>query len=69
MYLINKLAIKFIEIPDWKFKVKEDSAGVYEVSGKDSHNRNIKIKGCNPDELLEQCKQYAQQFLQKNNGN
>lgn len=45
----------FSELPDWVFHVDEISAGVYEVTGKDSRGHITSAKGSDLDELVRVC--------------
>jgi hypothetical protein len=57
------MCIEFKDLPRWQFEVEEVSVGIYKVSGKDKSDRNIELKGAEPDALLEKCKEYALQFV------
>lgn len=55
--------MKFKELPDWNFEVRETSANVYKVTGIDSVGRSVERQGINPESLLEEAKQDARKIL------
>ncbi|MSP75531.1 MAG: hypothetical protein EXR12_05290 [Rhodospirillaceae bacterium] len=46
----------FPELPDWVFDLREQSAGVYEMTGTDKLGRSIAATGSDLDALIERCK-------------
>ncbi len=51
--------MKFEELPDWNFEVRETSANVYKVTGIDSAGRSVERQGIDPEILLEEAKKDA----------
>ena len=58
--------MKFKELPNWNFEVRETSANVYKVTGVDSAGRSVEHQGLDPDSLLEKAKQDAQEIMERN---
>ena len=56
--------MKFDELPDWTFEVRETSANVYTVTGTDSAGRSVERQGLDPDALLEEVKADAIQMTE-----
>ena len=42
-------------VPGWYFRVRETSAGAYEVEGTDLYSRRVRRTGTDPDVLLNDC--------------
>ena len=57
------MAQKFTDLPGWTFDVDEVSANVYKVVGRDAVGRTFEKSGFDPDQLLEEAKEYARQVL------
>jgi hypothetical protein len=57
--------MKFEELSDWNFEVRETSANVYKVTGSDSAGRSVARQGLDPDALLEEAKQDALEILKR----
>lgn len=57
--------MKFEELSNWNFEVRETSANVYKVTGFDSEGRRVERQGLDPDELLEEAKQDALEILKR----
>lgn len=51
--------MKFKELPDWNFEIRETSANVYKVVGIDSAGRSVERQGTDPETLLEEAKKDA----------
>jgi hypothetical protein len=52
----------FQDLPGWAFEIEEVSANVYEVTGTDSARRTVKVKGTDPDAVLEDAKTSAKKI-------
>ncbi len=50
----------FTELPRWNFELDEVSAGVYKVVGSHKSGHTVTATGTDMDELIEQCKNDAQ---------
>lgn len=59
------MSVKYQDLPGWTFEVDEVSAGVYKVVGSDSDGHTVEKTGTGPDELLEQCKVWAYELINK----
>jgi hypothetical protein len=53
------MSLTFEDIPGWIFNADEVSAGVFEVTGRDSLGRTFGAIGIDPEDLLAKAKQYA----------
>ncbi|WDE97666.1 hypothetical protein PQO03_17720 [Lentisphaera profundi] len=51
--------MKIEGFPNWEFKVKETSMGVFNASATSKSGIFVEFTGIDPDDLLEQCKKYA----------
>jgi hypothetical protein len=51
------------DVPGWTFEVREVSAGVFVVTGRDVHGRNIERIGEDVDAMLVACRLWARQWL------
>jgi hypothetical protein len=47
------------DIPGWTYEVREKSAGVYELNGRDTAGHSIVCSGVDPDLLVKECREYA----------
>jgi hypothetical protein len=57
---------EFPSLPEWTFDINEVSYGVYEVIGRDKHGHVVSADGTDPDQLLEDCKNYAKRIANSN---
>jgi hypothetical protein len=53
---------QFADLPTWVFDMDEVSAGVYEVTGRDTTGHQVSAKGTDMDALLEQCRREAKRI-------
>ena len=53
----------FQDLPGWTFEIREVSAGVFVVTGRDAPGRNIERIGSDVDAMLESCRLWARQWL------
>jgi len=51
--------IRFLDLPDWVFIVRERSASMYDVIAKDCNGRSVLASGTNEKLLVQKCRQWA----------
>jgi len=53
------MADVFPDLPGWRFKVEEVSAGVYAMVGSHADGRRVRMRGTDPDTLLDEARRHA----------
>jgi hypothetical protein len=54
--------MRFDDLPDWDFTVKEKSAGVYQVVGVNNSSNRVESMGTDLEVLLQDCKEGARKI-------
>jgi len=52
----------FQDLPGWAFEIDEVSANVYEVTGTDTDGHTVKLKGTDPETLLDDARTSAKKI-------
>jgi hypothetical protein len=61
--MLQQFPIEIPDIPGWYFRQREQSAGVWNVEGRDAYGRAVGRTGVDADEVLQECAQDARAIL------